>query len=198
MSDTEEPCRSRRLVQFELEAGLLPPSATASPAAAPPLAAPPPPAVRAPALPPVVLRMMPLRGSPAPIGYIYNATPDADGAFWQWGWRFSPIQGHQVFHDPCPILDAYCWAMGVTSPIVSIDRLPNHILSFGLEILEGLFAPSLTNSLGTAFMAAYLTSPPSLLALPQADRWLPQPFTLVAFSQIWGALVPKGGHPSPV
>ncbi len=67
MSDNNMPCRSRRLLQLEPKAGILP-----LPVAAPP------PVKRTPALPPVVLRVMLLHGSPAPIGYFYNATPDLD------------------------------------------------------------------------------------------------------------------------
>jgi hypothetical protein len=100
---------------------------------------------------------MPLRGSPTPIGCIYDVALDADGGLL----AVVSHQGHQVFQDPCLDLDVYNWAMGVSLLTVSIERLPNHILLSGLELLEGLFAPSPTNSLGTAFMAAYLASPPS-------------------------------------
>ena len=112
----------------------------------------------------MVLRVLPLRGSPAPIGYIYDATPDADGGLLAAASAFFSHQGHQVFHDPCPDLAAYCRSRGVVSSVVPVDRMPDHILSSGLELLDGLFAPSPTAS-GTAFMAAYLPSPPS--AAPQ-------------------------------
>jgi hypothetical protein len=109
---------------------------------------------------PVVLRVLPLRGSPAPVGYIYGATPDADGGLLAAASAFFSHQGHQVFHNPCPDLEAYRWTRGVVLSVVPVDYLPDHILSLGLELLDGIFAPSPTDS-GTAFMAAYLTSPPS-------------------------------------
>ena len=108
---------------------------------------------------PVVLRVLPLRGSPAPIGYVYDATPDADGGLLAAASVFFSHQGHQVFHDPCPDLAAYRRSRGVVSSVVPVDCLPDHILSSGLELLDGLFAPLPTNS-GTAFMGAYLASPP--------------------------------------
>ena len=45
------------------------------------------------------------------------------------------------------------------SPVVSLDPLLDHILYSGLELLEGIFIPSPTDSLRTAFMAAYIASP---------------------------------------
>ena len=47
----------------------------------------------------------------------------------------------------------------MVSSVVPVDRLPDHILSLGWELLEGLFAPLPTDS-RTSFMAAYLASPP--------------------------------------
>ena len=117
-----------------------------------------------PFLSPVILWVLPLRGSPAPVGSIYDATPDAEGGLLAAALAFFSHQGHQVFHDPCPDLEAYRRTLGVVLSIVPVDRLPDHIFSFGLELLEGLLAPSPTNS-GTAFMAAYLASLP--LATPQ-------------------------------
>jgi hypothetical protein len=111
---------------------------------------------------PVVLWVLPLCGSLAPVGYIYDATPDADGGLLAAASVFFSHHGHQVFHDPCPDLAAYHRTWGVVSvlSIIPVDRLPDHILSSGLELLEGLLAPSPTDS-GTAFLAAYLASPPS-------------------------------------
>ena len=57
---------------------------------------------------PVVLRVLPLRGSPAPIGYIYDASPEADGGLLAAASAFFSHQGHQVFHDPCLNLAAHC------------------------------------------------------------------------------------------
>jgi hypothetical protein len=141
-----------------------PPSARggAAPSPPPPLAA----GAGAATLPPVFLQVLPLRGSPAPIGYIYDATPDADGGQLAAVLAFFSHQGHQVFHDPCLDLDKYLRAMSVLLLIISVDRLPDHILSSGLELMEGLFTPSSTNSFGTAFMAAYLVPPPSLRSVP--------------------------------
>ena len=58
---------------------------------------------------PVVLRIMPLLGSQAPIGYIYDPTParDGDGGLLAAASAFFSHQGHQVFLDPCPDLAAY-------------------------------------------------------------------------------------------
>jgi hypothetical protein len=116
--------------------------------------------------PPVVLQFLPLRGSPAPIGYIYDATPDADGVLLAAALAFFSHHGHQVFHNPCPDLDKYPRAMSVSLPIIPVNCLPDHILLLGLELIETLFTPSPTNSFGTAFMAAYLESPPSPCSVP--------------------------------
>ncbi len=79
---------------------------------------------------------------------------------------FFSHQGHQVFHDPCPDLEEYLRAMSVSLLIIPVDRLPDHILSSGLELMEGLFTPLPTNSFGTAFMAVYLVPPPSPRSVP--------------------------------
>ena len=132
-----------------------------SPSAAP--GVPPPPVMGdgTISLPPVVLRVMPLRGSSAPVGFLYDATPDpVDGGLLAAASAFFSHQGHQVFHDPCPNLPEYCRASGVpVELVVPVDRLPDSLLSSGLEILAGLCAPSPTDNTlgGTAFMAAYLS-----------------------------------------
>jgi hypothetical protein len=150
--DTPAPPPSAR------EAGASPP--------APPLVA----GTVGPALSPVVLRVLPLHGSPAPIGYIYDATPDADGGLLAVASAFFSFQGHQVFHNPCPDLASYRWSRGLASSVVPVDCLPDHIVSSGLELLDGLFALSPTG-LGTAFMSAYLAPPPSVLPyLPLGNR----------------------------
>ena len=109
---------------------------------------------------PVILQVLPLRGSPAPVGYIYDTAPYAEGGLLAAALAFFSHHGHQVFHNPCPDLEAYRWTRGVILSIVPVNCLSDHILSLGWELLEGLFAPSPTDS-GTAFMAAYLASPPS-------------------------------------
>ncbi len=76
--------------------------------------------------------MLPLRGSPAPVGYIFDATPDAEGGLLATGLAFFSHQGHQVFHDPCPDLDAYRQVMSVLLPIIPVDHLLDHIHSSGL------------------------------------------------------------------
>ena len=105
--------------------------------------------------------------------------------------------------------------------VVPVHRLPDHILSLGLELLDGLFAPSPTAS-GTAFMTAYLASPPSatphflrevtwwrLVAVPLAVlAWLwgvlgsmchllPRPWGVLAslLPRPWGVPASLGGHP---
>ncbi len=129
-----------------------PPSARggAAPSPPPPLVA----GAGAATLPPVVLQVLSLRGSPTPIGYIYDATPNADGGLLDVTSMFFSHHGRQVFHEPCPDLDKYLWAMSVSLPIIPVNCLPDHILSSGLELMEGLFTPLPTNSFGTAFMAA--------------------------------------------
>jgi len=84
---------------------------------------------------PVVLRIMPLLGSQAPIGYIYDPTParDGDGGLLAAASAFLAHQGHQVFLDPCPDLAAYRRAGGFAEPIINVDRLPDHVLSAGLD-----------------------------------------------------------------
>jgi hypothetical protein len=110
---------------------------------------------------PVVLRIMPLPGSLAPIGYIYNPNPthDGDGGLLAAASTFFTHQGHQVFHDPCPDLAAYCKDWRVTATIIDVDRLPDHILSAGLDLLKTPSPPSDADALGMSFMAAYLLAP---------------------------------------
>jgi hypothetical protein len=52
---------------------------------------------------PVVLRVLPLRGSPAPVGYIYDATPDADGGLLAAASAFSPTMAIRSFTTPVRI-----------------------------------------------------------------------------------------------
>jgi hypothetical protein len=112
-------------------------------------------------LPPVVLRVLPLQQSSAPVGFIYDASPDpVDGGLVAAASAFFSHQGHKVFHDPCPDLEAYCRLMGVPPlTVVNIDRLPDYLLTSGVEILASWAAPSPTGAAlaGTAFMAAYLS-----------------------------------------
>ncbi len=105
---------------------------------------------------PVVLRIMPLPGSLAPIGYIYDPDPtrDGDGGLLAATSTFFTHQGHQVFHDPCPDLAAYRKGRRVTVTIINVDWLPDHILSVGLHLLETQSPPSDVDALGTSFMAA--------------------------------------------
>jgi hypothetical protein len=121
----------------------------------------------------MVLRVLPLRGSPAPVGYIYDATTDADGGLLAAALAFFSHHGHQVFYNPCPDLDEYRRAMSVSLPIIPVDHLPDHILLSGLELMEALFTPSPTNSFGTAFMAAYLESPPCPHSVPLGGSTAP-------------------------
>jgi hypothetical protein len=119
--------------------------------------------------------MLPLRGSSAPVGYIYDASLTLKGCLLAAVLAFFSHQGHQVFHNPCPNLTEYRRAMGVSLlAVVSVDHLPNHPLSLGLELMAGLCAPSLTGAkfLGTIFMAAYLSpsvSSPVLVRGPQVS-----------------------------
>ena len=110
----------------------------------------------------MILRVLPLRGSSAPVGFIYDATPDpVDGGLLAAASAFFSHQGHQVFHDQCPDLDEYCRASGVSlASVVPVDRLPDYLLSSGLEIMAVLRSPSPTDTTvgGMAFMAGYLSS----------------------------------------
>jgi len=104
---------------------------------------------------------MPLLGSLAPIGYIYDPTParDGDGGLLAAASAFFAHQGHQFFLDPCPDLVAYRWAEGFAEPIIDVDRLPGYVLSAGLDLLESSPASLVVDSLGMSFMAAYLLVP---------------------------------------
>jgi hypothetical protein len=87
---------------------------------------------------PVVLRIMPKVGSSAPIGYIYDPNPLRDGGeggLLAAAAAFFTHQGHEVFRDSCPDLEAYRRAGRITSTIVDVDRLPDHILSARLDLL---------------------------------------------------------------
>jgi hypothetical protein len=110
----------------------------------------------------VVLRIMPKPGPAAPIGYIYDPDParKGDGGLLAAAAAFFAHQGHKVFHDPCLDLAAYCQAWGVTSTIVDVDRLPDHVLAAGLDLLDSLPPPSEGDIHGMSFMAEYLPTPP--------------------------------------
>ena len=112
---------------------------------------------------PVVLRIMPKAGSPAPIGYIYDPDPSRDGGeggLLAAAAAFFTHQGHEVFRDSCPDLEAYRRAGRITSTIVDVDRLPDHILSVGLDLLASFPPSSAGDTLGMSFMAEYLPVPP--------------------------------------
>ncbi len=72
---------------------------------------------------------------------------------------FFTHQGHQVFHDPCLDLVAYCKDWRVMATIIDVDWLPDHVLSAGLDLLDTPSPPSDADTLGTSFMAAYLLAP---------------------------------------
>jgi hypothetical protein len=153
-------------------------------------AVPPPPALgpgTSPSLPPTVLRVLPLPGLLALIGYIYDATPDPEGGLLMAMLAFFSFQGHQVFYNPCPDLEAY--HQGVSLCILMVDCLPNHILLSGLEIMEGLFAPSPAKPRGTSFMAAYITPPAN--SAPAGGTGLPMRST--PLDGVPHVSVPMGG-----
>jgi hypothetical protein len=116
---------------------------------------------------PMVVRIMPLPGSLASIGYIYDPNPaqDGDGGLLAAASAFFTNQGHQVFHDPCPDLAAYHKDRRVTATIIDMDWLPNHILAAGLDLLKTTSPSSDADPLGTSFMVAYL------LTLAPAAPW---------------------------
>jgi len=123
---------------------------------------------------PVVLRIMPKAGSSAPIGYIYDPDPSRDGGeggLLAAAAAFFTHQGHEVFRDSCPDLEAYRRAGRITSTIVDVDRLPDHILSAGLDLLA---SSSAGDTLGMSFMTEYLPVPPP----PAVSRVDPVPFSL--------------------
>ena len=145
---------------------------------------------------PVVLRIMPLLGSQAPIGYIYDPTParDGDGGLLAAASAFFAHQGHQVFLDPCPDLATYRRAGGIAEPIIDVDRLPDHVLTAGLDLLDSSPAPSAVDSLGLSFMAAYLLAPApavphGLVSLsPMGGDPARQPFSAVSSSRSGGSV----------
>jgi hypothetical protein len=144
---------------------------------------------------PVVLRIMPLLGSPAPIGYIYDPTParDGDGGLLAVASAFFSHQGHQVFLDPCSDLVAYRRAGVFAEPIIDVDRLPDHVLSAGLDLLESSPASLAVDSLGMSFMVAYLLAPApfvphGLVSLsPMRGDTTGQPFSAFSSSSSGGS-----------
>ncbi len=151
-----------------------------------------------PLISPMVLRVLPLWVSSAPVGSIYDATPDPDRGLLATASAFFSHQGHQVFHDPCPDLAEYHPAMGVSAlAVVSVNRLPNHLLLLGLELMLGLRAPSPTDAkfMGTMFMAVYLlptASGPSLVGGPQVGSSVGGP-PFSALAAAWGNVAPPVG-----
>jgi hypothetical protein len=121
---------------------------------------------------------MPLLGSPAPVGYIYDATPSPDGRLLAAASAFFTHHSHQVFLDPCLDLVTYHRAGGITATIMYVDWLPDHVLSKGLNLFEPPSSSSKVDALSTSFMVEYLLAP--VLAVPQ---------DLVSFSPIGGGLV---------
>ncbi len=118
---------------------------------------------------PVVLCIMPKVGSSAPIGYVYDPDPLRDGGeggLLAASAAFFTHQGHEVFWDPCPDLVAYRRAGRITSTIVDVDHLPDHILAAGLDLLASLPPSSVGDILGMSFMVEYLPAPPPAAAPP--------------------------------
>jgi hypothetical protein len=137
--------------------------------------------------PKVVLRVLPLRGSPAPVRYIYDAAPDAEGGLLAATLAFFSHQGHQVFHNPCPDLEAYRRTRGVVSSIVPVDRLPDHILSSGWELLEGLFdlsPPTWRRHLWRRTLHLPLRRPLRTILAFARWRWAMVPHP--ALARLWG------------
>jgi hypothetical protein len=135
---------------------------------------------------PVVLQIMPLLGSAAPIGYIYDPQRTLNG---KWGLlaaaaAFFSHQGHQIFYDPCPDLAAYRTGRGVTAMIINVDWLPDHVLLAGLDLLDATPSPPNADALGTSFMVAYLTVP------APAAPWA------ISLRPPWG-VIPSKVEPSP-
>jgi hypothetical protein len=110
---------------------------------------------------PLVLRVMPLPGSPAPNSYIYDPTPtlDGDGGLLAAASTFFIHYSHQVFHDPCPDLAAYPRARGIMATIIEVDRLPDHVLTVSLNLLKTPSLSSKGDALSTSFMVAYILAP---------------------------------------
>jgi hypothetical protein len=111
----------------------------------------------------VVLRILPKAGSSAPIRYIYNPDHSCDGGeggLLDASSTFFAHQCHEGFGDLCPDLTANCRAGRITSTIIKVDRLLDHILTAGLNLLESLRLSSKGDILGMSFMAEYLPAPP--------------------------------------
>ncbi len=116
---------------------------------------------------PVVLCIMPKVGSFAPIGYIYDPDPSrngGEGGLLAASVAFFTHQGHEVFRDPCLDLAAYRRAGRITPNIVEVDRLPDHILSAGLDLLDSSPPSSVGDTLGMSFMVEYFPAslPPAV------------------------------------
>jgi hypothetical protein len=119
---------------------------------------------------PVVLRILPKAGSSAPIGYIYDPDPSrngGEGGLLDASAAFFAHQGHEVFRGLCPDLTAYRRAGRITSTIIDVDRLPDHILTAGLNPLESSRLSSDGDILGMSFMAEYLPAPPPASVSPR-------------------------------
>ena len=72
---------------------------------------------------------------------------------------FFTHQGHEVFWDPCPDLTAYRRAGRITLTSIEVDRLPDHIIAVGLDLLESLPPSSEGDIFGMSFMVEYLPAP---------------------------------------
>jgi hypothetical protein len=88
--------------------------------------------------------------------------------------------------------------MGVSAlAVVSVDRLPDHLLSLGLELMLVLRAPSPTDAkfMGTMFMARYLlptASGPSSVGGPQVGLSVGG-LPISALAAAWGNVAPPVG-----
>jgi len=100
---------------------------------------------------------------------------------------FFTHQGHEIFRDSCPDLAAYRRAGRITSTIVDVDRLPDHILSAGLDLLASFPPSSAGDTLGMSFMADYLPVPPP----PTVSRVDPAPLSPSFLGESGGAFTPS-------
>ena len=93
-----------------------------------------------PFLAPVVLRVLPLRGSLAPAGYIYDSTPDAEGGSWLQCCCFSPTRAIRSFTTPARISipNAGPWVWSCRSSLLIICRTTSFLLGVNFSWLRKL------------------------------------------------------------
>ena len=151
-------------------------------------------------LAPVVLRVLSLRSSPAPVGY-FDATPDPEGVSWPGRWHFSPTRAIRSFTTPAwiwmHIVGSWAWYRQ-SSPLI-VCRTTSFLLGRSFWRISLLLLPP--TPLGPLLWPRTLHLPlprPAplravwrpLYTLPAFTRWHP-----VMVQQEGGVMVSQGRHP---